>query len=217
MSITANDITAYMVEKNQVVLFGDINIVYIEGMYTDFTLNADRIDEWNDLSLIITPETGGKTGMRFASVLEATTEPGLSATNSTGARKRGGVFRIEIGQQRAWKAGYHKRDKKHPALAQHGNVWGYRDLNRDGIRTGDKRSRGYGINQHSTDADRTPLKVGRYSEGCLVRRNFEAHVEDFMPLIYGSNIYQEDKNALFYTTVIDGSDLVKWLKAKKAG
>jgi hypothetical protein len=188
---------------------GTFNIVYFEDSTADFQPLPERLDAWNDRRCVFTHDS------RCVLNVEATTEPGKAPTLSASAKKRGGVFRIEIGQHQAkWKIGAHK-SSWHLALVHAENeIYGFRDLDQNGKRTNDKRDKGVGINQHSTHRYGKPTdKVGFYSEGCLVGKNWFEHVL-FMRLVMNDARYVADANNYrFDTTIIDTSDYNRWLKS----
>lgn len=180
-----------------------LNIVYIEGMNPDGTLNPDTADGWNDLRIVFDHTEEGQP--RILHIAVATTEPGRSATFATAAMRRGGVFRIAFGQHTAWEIGHHK-SPEHPALVQRAPVPGHRDANRDGIRPGDKIGYGIGINQHGTRPGYDGTNVGNWSEGCLVGRDWEQHIA-FIELLKTDPRYQKKKKYKFTTTVIPGDKI----------
>lgn len=207
----AENILAYMRHKGYTVAtgLGEYNIVYLEGADADGRPNADRPDQWNDRRIVIRHDPDG--AVRLIHNVPATTEPGLSATMSAAARKRGGVARIAMGQHTAWKVNYHKNRADHPALVQVRPLPVHRDYNRDGRRTGDRIDVGlFGINQHGTRPGVVPRQVGTWSEGCLVAQLWQDHL-NFMDIIRTDIRYQQDKELLFTATVIDTSDFSKWL------
>ncbi len=218
--LNASDILAYMRAKGYEVLTspGHFNIVYVEGMNPDGTLNSDKLDGWNDLRLVIDHTADGEPFLKINHI--ATTEPGAAATFSPEAAKRGGVARIAFGQYTAWRLGYHKQaqnGKHHPALVQCRPVAVHRDKNRDGKRTGDKVHVGmFGINQHSTRPGMAGDLVGKFSEGCLVGRMWTEHVEQFIPLLKTDPRFVADPDFVFTSTVIAGDDFDRWVKSKVA-
>lgn len=182
------------------------NIVYLEGMNTDGTLNQDLPDEFNDLRSVI-EFVGGKA--QFIGRWEATTEPGRWYTNnpiSAYARKRGAA-RIEFGQYKAWQVGRHGNAEPHEALVQRGTITVCRDLNKDMIRTGDRRdtNNNFAINQHY-GYDYPRKSIRKASAGCLVGRTRQGH-KDFMAIIKQDRRYQKNHNYLFYTTIVPADDL----------
>jgi hypothetical protein len=188
----------------------EMNIVYLEGGDMAGLPIPDRMDGWNDGRLLITVHQG-----EFVLVHNtvATTEPGLSATRSKAAAKRGGVFRIAIGQQRGkWVMGFH-RSQKHSALVQKPGeqVLGHRDRNQDGLRSGEPLAVGTGINQHGTSPTYQGNKVGNYSEGCLVGRNWIEHMM-FIAALRMDPRYIADQGYAWDTTVIDTTHFNQWLR-----
>ncbi len=201
----AYKLTAYMESRGYEISRdpGTVNIVYLEGSDFDGTPNRDTIDEWNDRRIVLVFDVQGKPSIIHN--VPATTEPGLSATLSEAARRRGGCARIAIGQYKAWRLGSHKRPD-HPALVQVAPIPVHRDYNRDGKRTGDRVETGlFGINQHGTRANIRPTKVGFWSEGCLVARIWADHLA-FVQLCREDRRYFADANFIFSATVIDGDD-----------
>lgn len=192
MKKIGQSIIDYMVVKGYVVR--DINIVYIEGVNPDtFTLNDDQADQWNDTRNLITDK--GEVLLSCT----ATTEPGEYYTSNP--MNRDGCARIAFGQYlQAWEFGMHHYQK---ALVQVGEIEVYRDLNRDGVRTGDCTYKGlFGINQHTTgdsSGSSAPTYVGKWSAGCLVGKFASTHYESFLPVL------QRYNQKRFDTTILDGS------------
>lgn len=172
------------------------NIVYLEGINTDLaTLNADRLDEWNDVRCVITND--GDVLM----AAQATTEPGRHYTENRMNPK--GAARIAFDQYlECWQLGKHYDQD---ALVQCGAIKVHRDNNEDGKRTGDAVDVGAGffINQHTTSS--APGSVGRWSAGCLVGRYPRTHAR-FITICRAMGLRRFD------TTVIDGSDFVKVMR-----
>lgn len=213
----ANQVLLYMRSKGYEVAtgLGEYNIVYLEGADPDGRHNADLPDGWNDRRLLIRTDADGT--VRLALNTAATTEPGLAATKSTAARRRGGVARIAIGQHRAWRMGWHKNLITQPALVQCAPLPVHRDYNQDGKRTGDRLDVGlFGINQHGTRPGIVPGKVGRWSEGCMVGQIWQEHLA-FIDLLHTDLRYQVDPQFVFTATVIDGDDFARWCAAQEVG
>lgn len=202
----AGHIVSYMLEHDYVVALSTpkqrrLNIVYVEGMNLDGTLNDDAFNEWNDVRALI--EIVGGTP-RIVDSWVATTEPGDYYTEHPLDPE--GAFRIAFGQYRAWQVGIHGNSEPHEALVQAAPIRGYRDSNEDGLRTGDPLVEGdFGVNQHwGYDME----KVGRASAGCLVGQSREGH-RRFMGLLKTDCRYEANSGYLFYTTVIAGDDLIR--------
>lgn len=194
-------IIKYMLKKGYNISTkpGEYNIVYVEGMNLDGTLNNDWPNEFNDLRLIIEfingkPQIIGKW--------EATTEPGKFYTYNKMNPK--GAARIKFGQYKSWKIGTHK---DHEALVQiGGSVTVHRDLDMNFIRTGDQLDIGFfGINQH-WGYDNPSNNVNKASAGCLVGRSKQGHRE-FMSIIKKDKRYQTNRNYVFESTIIPGDEL----------
>jgi hypothetical protein len=178
---------------------GNINVVYIEGVNLDGTLNADEMNQWNDLRLVYKIVNDKP---QLIDKWIATTEPGekytLNPLNPNGA------FRIAFGQYQAWAVGRHK---DHEALVQVGEIKGFRDRNKDGFRTGDAVVTGsdFGVNQHwGYDMP----QVDGASAGCLVGKSKFGH-RQFMQIVKSDNRYQANKKYVFWTAILDGSKLEK--------
>ena len=200
----ASRILRYMQEKNYKIFEGarEYNIVYVEGMHTNGTLNNDEFNQFNDIRLVI-EILGGKPKI-VGGPWEATTEPGDYYTDNPFIPEKGAA-RIEFGQYTAWQIDIHNND--HKALVQSkGEISVCRDLNKDGARTNDIVDTGnFWINQHH-GYNNPKDNVGRASAGCLVGRTVSEH-EAFMRLIEQDRRYQESRDFVFTTTVIPGNAL----------
>ena len=77
-----------------------------------------------------------------------------------------------------------------------------------------------GINQHTTRATYLGASVGTWSEGCMVRRDWEKH-QYFMLLVTADPRFKADASYLFLTTIIDATDFHRLvpptLQAQKIG
>lgn len=208
----ASRIIKYMLAKGDRVdrKVGEYNIIYIEGMNPNGTLNSDKPDSFNDLRLVI--QIVGNTP-KIIDIWEATTEPSHHYTENPMNPK--GAARIKFGQYQIWKVGTHGigSNEPHEALVQVANVTVHRDLNKDMIRTGDKLDTGrFGINQHY-GYDYPRDNIGLAGAGCLVGRTRKGH-RDFMKLIKQDSRYQSNRNNYrFMTTIIAGDDLIKQFSA----
>lgn len=219
-------ITAYMEYKGYTIFDkpGELNIVYVEGATETGEDNDDEWDRYNDRRIVFTIQTATVGSGRFQAKMiiptiiynkECTTEPGKSPTFSLAAIKRGGIFRIAFGQYlECWKMGFHKSNPAHPALVQikGAKIFGYRDRNRDGKRTGDPISIGSGINQHGTKPGFIGQIVGFFSEGCLVARYWSDHLE-FIRIVSMDSRYKADPNFKFTATVIPADEMNKMFPA----
>lgn len=207
----AGKLIQYMTHKNYQIDRepGQLNIIYIEGINPDFSLNKDALDGWNDLSIILNFDAAGLPSILFSAV--CTTEPGKAATFDSEARRLGGVARIAFGQHHAWRVGFHRRAKlldTHPALVQCAPIQVHRDSNRDGKRTGDPMGFAYGLNQHGTAPNYKGGAIGTWSRGCLVRRWWNDHLK-FMDLIKTDTRYIQSQRFIFSSTIIAGDDFFR--------
>lgn len=201
----ADQIIKYMLAKNYKVFTGQrqYNIVYVEGMNIDGTLNPDPPNYFNDRRLIIQVLNGKPA---IIGNWEATTEPGSHYTNRPMNPK--GAARIAFGQYTAWCVGMHGSSDRHEALVQVAPIKVHRDFNKDGFRSGDRIDTGFfGINQH-WGYDLPINNIANASAGCLVGRTTAGHRE-FMQLVKRDIRYQANRSYLFTTTIIGGDDLVK--------
>lgn len=210
-----NDLAArlikYMAEMNYRISVGDrkYNIVYVEGMDTDGSLNNDAPNEFNDLRLIIEIPDSNLIPI-IKGNWEATTEPGIAYTlNPMDRGIEFGAARIAFGQYKAWRVGTHigSGAEPHEALVQDTPISVYRDKNKDMIRKGDFLDTGnFDINQHwGFDYPRTDISFA--GAGCLVGRFREGH-KDFMALIKQDKRYQRNNQYLFLTTIIPSDNFV---------
>ncbi|MHC5828310.1 MAG: peptidoglycan-binding protein, partial [Nostoc sp.] len=95
-------IAKYMLAQNYWIDADHLNIIYVEGCDPDGKPNADTMNEWNDLRLLLKIENKIP---RITDWWEATTEPGLKYTLNP--LNPGGAFRIAFGQYKAWSVGWH--------------------------------------------------------------------------------------------------------------
>jgi hypothetical protein len=193
--VAAMERKGYQVDRGP----GELNIVYVEGMNSDGTPNADEANKWNDLRLLIRFEGGAP---KIVGEWAATTEPGRYYTDHPVNPL--GAARIEFGQYKAWQVGIHH--ESHEALVQTGGeVTVCRDLNKDGQRTGDKRQTGeFGINQHwGYDLP----EVEKASAGCLVGQSKDGH-RQFMALVKSDPRYQANRKHVFAAAVLPESEVL---------
>jgi hypothetical protein len=214
----AGRIIKYMLNKGYVVATGnkEFNIVYVEGMNPDGTLNNDASNEFNDLRLVIEFENGVP---KIVGSWEATTEPGSHYTHNP--MNPDGAARIKFGQYKAWRIGIHGVADPHRSLVQVAPISVYRDFNQDFSRAGDSVYTGvFAINQHwGFDFPKNDVNVA--GAGCLVGRSTQGH-QDFLKIIEqdsrylatpkGAAIFDGDpseKTYIFYSTIIPGDELLK--------
>ncbi|MDM9629070.1 peptidoglycan-binding domain-containing protein [Rhizobium sp. S152] len=183
------------------------NIVYLEGVNPDGTLNDDAPNKFNDLRVVFSLDAGGRLDFQ-ASTWDGTTEPGRYWTVQPMNRK--GAARIAFNQYKAWVVGTHHANSPsaHEALVQVEPITVCRDLNMDFRRTGDEVDTGlFAINQHwGYDAPKDDL--GRTSAGCLVGRTKEGH-RKFMSMIKSDPRYVANHSYRFMTAVMPGDEVFK--------
>jgi len=179
----------------------ELNVIYVEGMNTDGSLNDDKPNHFNDVRMVI----GFEGGMpAIIGKWQATTEPGFHYTDNP--MNPNGAARIAFGQYRSWQTGIHGYAEPHKALVQVAPVPVHRDYNRDMMRTGDDIFEGnFGINQHH-GFDHPQNDIHTASAGCLVGRTRAGH-DQFMKMIKSDRRYQLDRNFIFTTTIIPGNKL----------
>ncbi len=205
MNNLASRIASYMRHQNYQLFTGPqhYNIVYVEGMNADGSLNSDAPNCFNDRRLVLlfldgAPEIIGNW--------DATTEPGSHYTIHP--MNKAGAARIKFGQYTAWRVGMHGTRDRHEALVQVAPVSVHRDFNKDFFRTGDRIDTGlFGINQH-WGYDLGVNNISTASAGCLVGRTRMGH-RQFMSLIKQDKRYQSDLRFIFTSTIIAGDDLVR--------
>lgn len=196
-------IISYMEAKKYQIFKGkdELNIIYVEGMNPDFSLNSDKPNYFNDIRLVIGFEDNKPLVL---GVWEATTEPGFYYTDNP--MNPDGAARIAFGQYKAWQVGIHGVSEPHEALVQVAPVKVHRDYNRDMIRTGDRIDKGiFGINQHH-GSNHPVDDIYTASAGCLVGRTRQGHKE-FMKLIKTDCRYKTNPDFIFTTTIIPGDKL----------
>jgi hypothetical protein len=214
INLSGNDLATrvikYMKHKKYEVFTGPkkYNIVYIEGMNEDGSLNEDKPNVFNDRRMVI--EIPNKTPVLVNHWL-ATTEPGTHYTMNpiSDYATLYGAARIAFGQYKAWEVGTHGNSEPHEALIQVGNVTVHRDKNKDFMRTGDNldTNDNFFINQH-WGYDYPENDISLAGAGCLVGRRREGHRE-FMAIVKQDKRYQANSSYKFVTTIIAGDDLVK--------
>jgi hypothetical protein len=194
--IAAMEARGHRVDKGP----GELNIVYVEGMNPDGSVNDNKPNVFNDLRAVIRFDNGRP---RIVGAWEGTTEPGRRWT--VNPMNPGGAARIAFGQYRAWQLGTHH---DHEALVQTGGaVTVCRDLNKDFSRVGDKLDSGFfGINQH-WGYDLPKGDLGSSSAGCLVGRSKDGH-RKFMAIVKSDPRFIGDDRYAFWTAVLPAADVV---------
>ena len=200
-------VVAYMNDKGYWICRhpGCTNIVYLEGVNPDGTLNDDRPNAFNDLRVVFTVDA---SGVPQITSWDGTTEPGKYFTENP-IDNVPGAARIAFGQYKSWTVGIHRRGRRgaHEALVQERFVSVYRDLNKDYQRKNDKLYTGiFGINQH-WGYDKPKHNLGSSSAGCLVGRTMTGHRE-FMRLIKQDARYQARQSYKFMTAILPGDTVL---------
>ncbi|HEY9692411.1 MAG TPA: hypothetical protein V6D15_09410 [Oculatellaceae cyanobacterium] len=191
----ASAIINYAQQKKWVIRTGakKYNIFYVRGMNPDGTLNDNKVNQFNDIRVVI--EIVNNTP-RIVGLWEATDAPGTHYIQNP--MNSGGAAVIVPGQYHAWKIGFHKDNPNHPALVQTG---GSVTVARNGI----PYAGYFGINQHGGyDYPRNDIKDA--SAGCLVGRSGKGQAK-FINLLNQDADYVNDRNYTFYTGIISGKEL----------
>jgi len=185
---------------------GEVNIVNIEGMNEDWTLNANTPNEFNDLRVVLCFDNERKPFIAFKA--EGTTEPGRYWTEHPMDAR--GAARVSFGYHKgAWIVGQHHAGSPnaHEALVQIGPIHFTRDLNKDFNRAGDKEYFDtVGINMH-WGYDLSKKDLGTSSAGCLVVRSRDKH-KQFMSLVKHDPRYVDSTAFRFSTALFDGREVV---------
>jgi hypothetical protein len=183
---------------------GAVNIVYLEGVEPNGTVNSDQPNVFNDLRMAFTIDGSGTP---VVSDWEGTTEPGIFWTMNPMSPR--GAARIAFGQYKAWAVGMHLKGKTsgHEALVQVAEVTVHRDLNKDFKRLNDRTETGlFGINQHwGYDAPKDDL--GNTSAGCLVGRTKKGHRE-FMAMVKSDPRFLASPSYKFVAAVLPGDEVL---------
>jgi hypothetical protein len=180
---------------------GEMNIVAIEGINLDGTLNDDEPNKFND---VIGVFTMGDKDLQWRGLYAATTEPGRYYTELPMNQR--GAARLAFGQYKSWQVGWHNGD--HKALVQSGgSVTVHRDKNQDFIRSGDYEDTGYfGINIHW--GWNMPIdNIGKTSAGCIVIpewRDFQSFMQD----VESDQRYIGNNNHIFSVTILPGDKVL---------
>ena len=183
-----------------------INIIGIEGLNPDFTLNNDVPNHWNDLFLILGVDKD--LNFRYFQKSVGTTEPGSHYTYNPMNPQGAARITIDTKHEKIWKVGCHgSGSNSHLALVQTGNqVCVTRDANKDFQRTNDKITCGYyGINFH-WGYDMPINNIGRASAGCQVIRSRKEQ-QNAMKIIKTDYYYVRNNQHRFSYFCLDGSKI----------
>jgi hypothetical protein len=177
------------------------NILHLTGTDPDGTKNSNKIDQWNDLRLVVEVSQSGLVIVKLCKL--ATCEPGRHWIDNPMNSK--GTFLIACDKQWfAWSVGKHG-SRQYPALVQVGEIEGYRDSDRNGSWSGETLMSGdyMGVNiHHGYDSD----LVGQMSAGCQVGKSIAGH-EEFMRLVKSDRRYVCNNGYRFGNISLDGSKL----------
>ena len=175
------------------------NIIYIEGVNVDGTLNDDAPNAFNALRMVFSIDANGAPRFKL---WDATTRPGAYWTAHP--MRPGGAAIIAFDQYKAWGVGTHHpaSPQAHEALVQTAPVKIYRDLKKDYKREGQPETGIFGINQH-WGYDLPKGDLGRSSAGCLVGRTREGH-RQFMALVKDDPRYKVSQHYKFVTAIVPG-------------
>jgi hypothetical protein len=177
-----------------------VNIVYVEGINPDGSLNDNRNNVFNDLRAVFRVQGDGVPAI--IDKWEGTTEPSRRWTLQP--MNPGGAFHIKFGQYKAWIRGVHHT---HEALVQVGEIEGYRDPNKTFKRDYNHPVRGsdFAVNQH-WGYDLPHDDMGNSSAGCLVGRTTAGH-RKFMSIVLADPRYRANPAYRFMTAVLPAGDL----------
>lgn len=180
------------------------NIVYLEGLDPDGTVNDDRPNVFNDLRVVFTVDASGRPELKS---WDATTEPGTFWTMNP--MHAGGAARIAFNQYKSWAVSTHMPGtaSAHEALVQVADITVHRDMNKDFKRTNDRTDTGlFGVNQHwGYDAQKDD--IGNTSAGCLVGRTKAGHRE-FMALLKADPRFLANPTYKFMTAVLPADEVM---------
>ncbi len=176
------------------------NIVYIEGMDPDGSINDNRNNVFNDLRLVLRVKENGVPAIVGKWV--ATTEPSRKWTLTP--MNPGGAFHIKFGQYKAWIRGWYHT---HEALLQAGEIEGYRDPDKTFKRDFRYPVRGaeFGVHHH-WGYDLPHDDMGNSSAGCLVGRSTDGHRE-FMSTVLRDPRYKANQTYRFMAAIMPAGDL----------
>jgi len=226
IDLSKNDLAARIIKYLQAKSYyfatgnSEYNILYVEGMDADGTLNGDEPNEFNDRRMVLEFVNGIP---KIVGSWEATTEPGSHYTYHPMNPDKGAA-RIKFGQYKAWRMGMHGA-VPHRALIQVAPISVHRDFNQDFSRVGDFVETGlFEVDQHwGYDYPRNDIAYA--SAGCLVGRTTQGH-QEFLDIIeqdrrylatpVGAPVYPGDPNErtyVFASTIIPGDELVKMFPA----
>lgn len=175
------------------------NIIYIEGLNKNGTVNNNKINEWNDVRCLLTIEFNGYA--YFTNIWEATVNSGLPYTNKP-MNPRGAANIVIPQQVYAWQIGRHiTANTNQDALVQVRTVRITRDGDKDGRSDGDpvEDFEIIGLNQHYGSGS----QVGAWSAGCLVGSSESNHAI-FMEKLRTDRRYKVSPSYIFGSIFLKG-------------
>jgi hypothetical protein len=175
------------------------NILYIEGMNTDGSLNDNRNNVFNDVRMVLQVKENGVPVI--VGKWEATTEPSRKWTLTP--MNPDGAFHIKFGQYKAWIPGWYHT---HEALLQTGEIEGYRDPDKTFKRDFRHPVKGeFGVHHH-WGYDLPHDDMGGSSAGCLVGRSTDGHRE-FMSIVLGDPRHKANPTYRYMAAIMPAGDL----------
>jgi hypothetical protein len=176
------------------------NIIYLEGVNSDGTLNDNKPNYFDALRLVFSIGANGVPIIEKS--WDATTRPGTHYTDHP--LNRSGAAIIALDQYKSWAAGiYHGYE----ALLQVAPIKIYRDVKDDYQREGEVYLGLWGIHQH-WGYNYPHDDIENASAGCLVGRTTLGHLE-FINLVKSDPRYMANHSYKFITAVISGADALK--------
>ena len=184
-----------------------VNIIGLEGLNANFTLNDDAPNKFNDLFILLGINKDGK--FKYLQKSVGTTEPGFHYTYNRMNPKGAARIEIDTKHEKIWKMGYHGSSSRtrHEALQQLGaSVCVRRDDNEDFSRVGDKLDCGWhGINFHGGYNNPTN-NLGRASAGCQVIQSMR-EIASAIAHLKRDYYYCRNKDHRFSYIILDASKI----------
>jgi len=177
----------------------ELNIIYIEGMNVDGSLNDFRPNAFDCVRVLLSMPI--VLDPKIVGIWDATTHAGMywemHRMNPAGA------FHIRLGQQTAWVMGqYHVQT----ALIQSKPLEGTRDSHDDFKREGPTVIGDFGVHHH-WGYDYPKDNAGNSSAGCQVGRTKAGHNE-FIALLRSDPRYVKDHGFVWSSTVMAAAEVI---------